>query len=93
MQTARWKKDRELLRDSHIKKIRTDPLFLGVDGDASSEENFSAYLAGVLNVSVQQLLTLYTKQQIKKVKHLLDTRMALCAKPYVFLCIYCSEYG
>lgn len=60
------KEEKELLRDSHIKKIRTDPFFLG-EGDSTSEEVFSSYLAEVLNVTQEDLLDRYSKKQLKKV--------------------------
>ena len=57
---------KELIRDANIKKIRTDPFFLG-NGDVTSIDAFSDYLAGVLGITLEELSASFTTEELKKV--------------------------
>lgn len=87
------RKDKDHLRDSHIKKIRTDPLFLSGEGGITSEDAFSSYLAGVLNVPQHELRIIYNKERLKKVRHLLCTGMACQQWPICSCVMYSGEHS
>lgn len=85
------KVEKEHVRDSNIIKIRTDPFFLG-EGESTSEEIFNAYLAGVLNVSLEEIEVRFTKQKLKKVRHFALHRNCMNASFKVWLMFMQMRY-